>query len=180
MGWILIYSTSSICDVVCWYMNEIHTHVCIIKISIQTLGSRGYFYSTAEESNAGNARVSVLLEDDVANLSMCSAGEGESRTITKNGKVWTKVTKHFWSNTRALYKYFYLFFSFHSLQLINFNRGRLFKFIRYVWVYHLFSILYEYICTCMFYLNYHFNENIFKTETPKQILKYLYIVKLKS
>nr|XP_022320983.1 uncharacterized protein LOC111123135 [Crassostrea virginica]XP_022320985.1 uncharacterized protein LOC111123135 [Crassostrea virginica] len=41
-------------------------------------------FQNAEEYNAGNARVSVLLEDDVATLSMCSAGEGESRTITKN------------------------------------------------------------------------------------------------
>lgn len=36
------------------------------------------------EPNAGNERVTVLLKDDDANLSMCSS-DGESRTITKNG-----------------------------------------------------------------------------------------------
>lgn len=36
------------------------------------------------EMNAGNERVTVLLENDDANLSMCSSG-GETRTITKNG-----------------------------------------------------------------------------------------------
>eukprot|EP00105_Crassostrea_gigas_P022456 XP_011441985.1 PREDICTED: uncharacterized protein LOC105338517 [Crassostrea gigas] len=43
-------------------------------------------FNNPVEPNAGNERVTVLLKNDDATLSMCSS-DGETRTITKNGCV---------------------------------------------------------------------------------------------
>lgn len=50
--------------------------------------------STAVEPNAGNERVTVLLKNDDATLSMCSS-DGETRTITKNGESATSLMPFF-------------------------------------------------------------------------------------